>query len=155
MEENILIENNPIDEPKRPQFLSVLCILSIIWSSIIILSLFLCLVFSGTIFSSLEKITSGDNGMPQLDSVQIEGIEKIINLGQGKFVAIIAFAIVIYMTSLLGVIKMWKLQKWGFYIYAGVNTLAIIYDIISGSYFSIIVSAIFIGMYFSNLKHMK
>jgi hypothetical protein len=156
MENNILMENQPVIEaPKRPQFLSVLCVLSGIWSSIIILSLFLCLIFSGTIFSSLETITSGENGMPKLDSVQLEGIEKIIDLGKGKFMAIIAFAIIIYMTSLLGVIKMWKQQKWGFYIYAIVNGLGLFYDLYSGSYFMSVITVTFLAMYFANLKHMK
>lgn len=156
MENNILMENQtPSESPKRPQFLSVLCILSFIWSGIVILSLFFCLIFSDFIFASLQTIASGENGMPQLNSMQTEGIETLLNLGKAKFVAIIAFAIIAYMTSLLGVFKMWRLHKWGFYIYASINGLGLTYDIINGSFFMSIVSLSFIVMYFTNLKHMK
>jgi hypothetical protein len=155
MEENLIMEEQNNEFPKRPQFLTVLCILSYIWSGIVILSLFFCLIFSGLIFSSLQTIASGENGMPQLNSIQIEGIDTLLKLGKAKFVAIIAFAIIAYMTSLLGVFKMWRLQKWGFYIYASINGLGLTYDIINGSFFMSIISLSFIVMYFMNLKHMK
>lgn len=157
MEENILHTNEQpiIETPKRPQFLKVLCILSYIWSGIILLSLFLCLIFSRIIFAFIEKILSGEISMPTIDSTQEQALQTLLDLGQWRFAAIIAGAIMLYMTSLLGVVKMWKQQKWGFYIYATINVLGVGYDISSGSYFMAVISMAFIGMYFSNLKYMK
>jgi hypothetical protein len=57
--------------------------------------------------------------------------------------------------SLIGVIKMWRLQKWGFYIYAGVNGLGVILNFIQGSFFMPIIAIGFIVMYGLNLKDMK
>lgn len=157
MEENILHTNEQptIETPKRPQFLTVLCILSYIWSGFILLSLFLCLIFSRFIFTLIDKILSGEISMPTMDTTQEQALQAFVDLGPSKFAAIIAGAIIIYMTSLLGVFKMWRQQKWGFYIYASINILGVGYDLFSGSYFMAIISMAFIGMYFSNLKYMK
>jgi hypothetical protein len=155
MEENITTENNLTEEPKRPQFLTVLCILSYIWSGFTLLCLLICLVFSSFIFEALEKLTLDENTMAAMDENQQKGIQTLLEVGPGKFAAIIALGIVIYMISLLGVIKMWKLQKWGFYIYSVVNTMGVIYSVISGSYFMAIISLLFVIMYYTNFKHMN
>lgn len=149
------IEQLNTQPEKRPDFLTVLCILSYIWSGLVLFALFLCLIFSGFIFETLQNINTGAIEMPPMDENQQKAIDMLLNLGKGKFSAIIAVAIIVYMTSLLGVFKMWKQQKWGFYIYAGVNGFLAIYNVIDGSIFSFIISIAFIGMYAANLKHMK
>ncbi len=143
-----------MQEPKRPQFLTVLCILSYIWSGFIILCLILGLAFSGLIFEFVEKAVNGDGDM-HMNEMQIQGMGKLIEMGQGTFVAIMGAYIVAMIISLLGVIKMWKLQKAGFYFYSVINGLGIIYGIYDGSYVGSILSLAFIVMYGTNLKHMK
>lgn len=157
MEENILHSSQQptIENPKRPQFLTVLCILSYIWSGFILLCLFLCLLFSRFLFTVIGNILSGEISVPTLDSAQEQALQSLLDLGQGKFAAIIAGAIILYMTTLLGVFKMWRQQKTGFYIYAAINVFGVIYDVFSGSYFMAIISIAFIVMYFLNLKDMK
>lgn len=155
MEENITIENNLTEQPKRPQFLTVLCVLSYIWSGLALLCLFICLVFSSFIFEALEKLTLDDTTMSAMDENQQKAIQTLLEVGTFKFASIIALGIVIYMVSLLGVIKMWKLQKWGFYIYSVVNTIGVVYSVISGSYFMAIISLLFVIMYYLNFKHMN
>jgi hypothetical protein len=154
----MILESNPFlpenQEPQRPQFLTVLCVLSFIWSGFLLFCLFILLIFSSSIFSGLEKLLVGAEGMPPISEDQQKALQALLDLGPQKFLIMIAVAIIMYMTSLLGVVKMWKLQKWGFYIYAGVNGLALTYDIISGSYFSIILSIAFIGMYLANFRYM-
>jgi hypothetical protein len=155
--ENTITPENPFENetPQRPQFLRVLCILSFIWSGFLLFCLFLLLIFSSSIFSVLEKLLVGAEGTPSISEDQQKALQTLLDLGPQKFLMMVAVAIIMYMTSLLGVVKMWKLQKWGFYVYAVVNGLALTYDIISGSYFSVIVSIAFIGMYFSNFKYLK
>ena len=158
MEENILFsaEQPANGTPKRPQFLTVLCVLSFIWSGVVLFCLFLALFLRNFIFSTLEKISNGEmEDVPPISEEQQMGIQVLLDLGPQKYLMIVAFFIIAYMTSLLSVVKMWKLQKFGFYIYAGVNGLALIYDIYQGSYFSVIIAIAFIGMYFSNFKHLK
>ena len=143
-----------MEGPKRPQFLSVLCVLSYIWSGIIILCLILGLAFSGMIFDIFEKAMNGDGDI-QMNEMQIQGMEKLVEMGQGTFVAIIGGYLVAMIVSLLGVIKMWKLQKTGFYIYAIINGLGVIYGVYDGSYVGSLLSLTFIAMYAVNLKRMN
>lgn len=158
MNDNLLeYESGPeqLQAPKRPQFLTVLCVLSFIWSALVLLMLLICLLSSGFIFSTLQSIVDGTLQYPGIQAEQQAAIEYLLSLGQKTFSVIIAVAMIWFLTSLLGVIKMWKLQKWGFYIYAAINGLGVIYSIYSGSYLDIVISAGFIGMYFANLKYMK
>lgn len=143
-----------MQEPKRPQMLTVLCILSFIWSGILILCLILAMAFSGIIFEMFEKVANGE-GEFQMNEMQVQGMEQLMAMGLGGFVAIMGGYLVAVIISLLGVIKMWKLQKTGFYIYAIVNGLGVIYGIYSGSYFGAVLSVAFIVMYGVNLKHMR
>lgn len=143
------------EELKRPQFLTALCILSYIWSGIVFLGLIIALLLSGFIFEALEKIVSGAEGMPQLEENQMQGVSMLLEMGQGAFIGIIGLAILMYAISLVGVIKMWRLQKWGFYIYAGINGVGIILNFIQGSFFMPIIAIGFIIMYGLNLKDMK
>lgn len=154
--ENSTIQIDSFQEkPKRPQLLTVLCVLSYIWGAIVVLLLFLCIGFSGFIFEALNQIINGTSNFPSINSAQQDAIQTLLNMGEGKFSAIVAGAIIIYMTSILGVYKMWKLQKWGFYIYASINGLGIIYSIMGGSYFMPIISIVFIILYFRNIQYMK
>jgi hypothetical protein len=155
--ENIMSPENQLENetPQRSQFLSVLCILSFIWSGFILFCLFLGLCFSGFIFGAAESIIAGTEGMPAMSESQLKAMQTLIDLGPQKFMMGIVVAIIIYMTSLLGVFKMWRLQKWGFYIYAAVNGIGVAYDLISGSYFMVAITIAFIGMYFSNFKYLK
>lgn len=154
--ENSTIQMDSFQEkPKRPQLLTILCVLSYIWGAIVVLLLFLCIAFSGFIFEALNQIINGTSNFPSINSAQQDAIQTLLNMGEGKFSAIVAGAIIIYMTSILGVYKMWKLQKWGFYIYASINGLGIIYSIMGGSYFMPIISIVFIILYFRNIQYMK
>ena len=150
-----MIDQNNFETPKRNQFLTVLCILSFIWSGFILLCLFLCLIFSSTLFTFISEILSGKFSMTTLDNNQEQALRSFLDIGQSKFVVIIVGAIMLYMTSLLGVFKMWRQQKWGFYIYALINILGVGYDIMSGSYFMAIISISFIAMYYSNFRYLK
>ena len=156
MEENNFTSNQPADgSPSKPEFLKVLCILSFIWSGLIVFILFLCLVFSSFIFKIIHQILSGEIAMPTIDAKQEEALQSFIQLGQGKFIGVVAAVIIFYMTSILGVFKMWRLQKSGFYIYAIINLLGVGFDLMSGSFFAAIISISFIAMYYTNLKHLK
>lgn len=156
MENIIPVGDQPINEVvKRPQFLTALCILSYVWSGIVFLGLIIALLLSGFIFEVFEKIINGSEGMPQLDEAQTKAVNMLLELGQGAFVAIIGGAILMLAISLIGVIKMWKLQKWGFYIYAGINGLGVILNLVQASFLMAIISIGFIVMYGLNLKDMK
>lgn len=156
MENNDFIQQPIETQPeKRPDFLSILCVLSFIWSGLVLLVLLFCLLFGGLLFELMEKMLSGANGMPAIDETQEAAIQSVLKLGRGAFSAIIAFSMIMQLTSALGVFKMWRMQKWGFYIYAGINGLGLIFNFISGSFFMALMSLTFIIMYALNFKHLK
>ena len=61
--------------------------------------------------------------------------------------------------SLIGVIKMWKLQKSGFMIYVVATVAAmvmgIVYSGVTASMMGIVFSVLFVVLYGLNLKHLK
>src|SRR3954468_13111486 len=103
--------NNEMQETGRPQFLTVLCVLSYIWSGLVILGLLIILAMSSFIFGMFEKMVNGEMEGVNLNESQIEALNKLITLGTGAFTAIIAAVLIACILSLVGVIKMWKLQK--------------------------------------------
>ncbi len=71
-----------------------------------------------------------------------------------------AYIIVGFLTtivSLFGVIKMWKLQKQGFMLYAGASVVSMIMGIVYSGFgiAGLIVPIAFIVMYYLNLRHMN
>jgi asparagine N-glycosylation enzyme membrane subunit Stt3 len=61
------------------------------------------------------------------------------------------------LVGLFGVIKMWKLQKVGFYLYVATSVISLVMGIVYSGFgmFSLILTALFIVLYGLNLKHLK
>jgi len=168
MEENV----TTIDPPKkRPTFLTVLCILSLIGSGGfgLLYSVYQFATFESTYPANVEKISTAleqmeDAGMDsgflynnaQNSLIQLEKMSQNLGLITG---ANCLFALL----SLLGIFLMFKLKKNGFYLYLGANLfwllvpLALIdFDatmmntIIGGG-----ITILFVILYALNLKHME
>ncbi len=91
MENTITPENQFENErPQRPQFLTVLCILSFIWSGFLLFCLFLLLIFSSSIFSVLEKLLVGADGMPPISEDQQKALQTLLDLGPQKFLMMVS-----------------------------------------------------------------
>lgn len=128
---------------KRPTFLTVLCILSFISAGL------------GVIFLLLGTVLAGGAQMAA-NSAETAGAEVSSQMGNVWLYLGLAAAMIV--VSLVGVIKMWKLQKSGFYLYVVAAVAGIIVDVAVGSGLSvvgIVISLAFIVMYGLNLKHMK
>ncbi len=123
-------ESGEVQENKRPVFLTVLCILTFIATGL------------GLLFGVIGLVAAG----------AIEAYAQYLPMGTGISIFETIIFIVLVAASLYGAILMWKLQKLGFYIYAGVNIIALI---MSFSIFSLVITAAFIVMYYLNFKHMK
>ena len=110
MEENILLTNNePVNEtPKRPQFLSVICVLSFIFSGLAIL--FLIVAIFGVLaaekagISLTEKMAEMGN-----DQASIDATASALSIPS------LSISILLTIISLVSVIMMWKLNKKGFF----------------------------------------
>ncbi|MCE3227122.1 MAG: hypothetical protein K0S32_1673 [Bacteroidetes bacterium] len=147
-------------EPARPQFLSVLCVLTFIWSGIMILGygiLACCLAFGEeTANMFVERMTESNPTINISDPA-----EFCKQIGMVGVLGLLAKTV-----TLIGAIMMWKLNKIGFFLYiaAELSTYFFGLDINASteegkSYgfliFTIILDLIFVGMYALNLKHMN
>lgn len=136
------LDNTQETTGKRPAFLTVLCILSFIAAGISIIGLILGAVAGGVVEAAAGQI-------------EAEGGTATVETG-GLWTLVIVGA-VLTAVSLIGVIKMWRLQKQGFYLYTGAAVANIIAGVILGGFspLSIVFTVAFIVMYGVNLKHMK
>jgi len=131
------MEEQNVQTHKRPVFLTVLCILTFIWSGFAILGTLLATFGMGALTSMLGSAFTG---------------------GTGYMVVLLIISAV----SLFGAIKMWGLKKQGFYIYAAANIIGMIVPYFFGTVFNIssflfglLFTGGFIVMYYLNLKAME
>jgi hypothetical protein len=132
---------------KRPMFLTVICILSFIGAGF-------------AIFGYIIAITAMGAAQAALGSMEaLESVSAAAAAGPSAGMTW-AYVIVGFLTTivaLFGVIKMWKLDKQGFMLYAGANVVSIIMGMIYSGFgvAGMIMPIIFIVMFYLNLKHMK
>lgn len=127
---------------KRPTFLTVLCILSFIFSGIGLIGLIILLI--------------GMGAMSSLASAAIDAGGTYTGPSIGLTWAYLIIGFLTTLIGLFGVIKMWKLQKVGFYIYTACVVISIIMGIVySGFGFMSILPLVFVVLYGLNLKAMK
>lgn len=119
----------------RPTFLTVLCILTFIGSGLSILGALITTILSGL----LEAV-----------GAQIPSELSMLMPDTGMFAGIILLLAAV--ASLVGAIKMWKLQKIGFIMYAGAQVVMLIAGF---GVMALIFTGLFIGLYYMNLKHLK
>ena len=134
--------------PKRPKTLSVLCILTFIFSALGCLSSILTPLYAETM---IQFMKSG----PDFDEVAMSENLKVLNAGWGYY----TLTLVLTVVSLTGAILMWKLKKNGFHFYAFSNlALLFVPTLVLGmsiSWVAILLTSCFIGMYAMHLKYMK
>ncbi len=143
--EEIINEN---DVPKRPTFLTVLCILSFISGGLGSLSALITPLLSDIMIEFLKN-------SPNYDETLMEETIMLLQAGWGYYLITFVFA----MCSLIGVFFMWKLKKIGFHFYALSNlgllfAPMLMFDM-AISWAGIFLTASFILLYAVNLKFMK
>jgi hypothetical protein len=146
------LDLNQNNSGQRPTFLTVLCILSFISAGIAIILLLLATLFAGAVTAGSSMVDT--TGMAAEGQAAVEVAKGQI----GNVWLYLGLGITMVIVSLMGVIKMWKLKKNGFYMYTGAAVAGIIVDIAVGSGFSVmgtIFTVAFIVMYAANLKAMK
>ena len=88
----------------------------------------------------------------------MEGMEALTSAAPsvGMTWAYVIVGFVTTLAALFGVIKMWKLKKQGFMIYAGASVISLIMGIVYSGFSipGLVITGAFIAMYYVNLKHM-
>lgn len=120
---------------KRPVFLTVLCILS----------------FIAIGFGLIAYVTA----IGLATAATAVGVETAAS-NAGMIWAYIIVGFITAIVSLFGVIKMWKLKKQGFMLYAGASVASMIMGVVYSGFnvVALIIPIAFIVMYYLNLKHM-
>lgn len=134
---------------KRPRFLTVLCILSFIADSLILVSnLVMTVLITRTI--GAEGLTA-DRTPENITQVLFKGSDVRFTW----LYLIVVFVCVII--SLWGVIKMWRLQKSGYFMYVAADITALIMGFVYSGFnmLTISLSLLFMILYGLNFKHLK
>lgn len=153
------MEQTIAEEPKRPQFLTVLCILTYIGSG-------LGIVFGILGWWVIKKMMPAMEGMEGMDSYsEMEGMMSEATLAAMEWIDVTTVvSIAGCLICLVGALQMWNLKKSGFYIYvvgelAPVIVSAILLGSVAFSEWSMIAGSVlavlFVVLYALNLKHMK
>ena len=96
--------------PKRPFFLSFMCVIGFTYTALFSLLFFLGMLFSTGISGIIDKY------LQLYDSIRL----NFLLFSIGMFL--------IFFAAFIGVLLMWKLQKLGFYIYAGSAILFVLLE---------------------------
>lgn len=161
MENNILMETQPINEaPKRPQFLTVLCILTFIGCAFAFIGAiwgYMSIKASTAMLENMGSVEGDSFGMMSgIQETMIKAVENAVpNLVIGILCSII---------SLYGALQMWNLKKMGFFIYSvGEITPAIASFFLggggliggTGAVAGLLLAIVWIVLYAVNFKHLK
>lgn len=160
--ENILYtENQPAEAaPKRPQFLTVLCILTYIGSALAFISgiyTFFTVEASAAMFENMNMEGADPTGMMGAahEAMRLAVANKIPNL---------LVATICSLLCVIGAMQMWKLKKTGYYIYIAGEIIPPIAAFVlggggmlgsMGAAVGLIIAIVWIVLYGLNLKHMK
>lgn len=154
------MEETTTEGPKRPQFLTVLCILTYIGVGIGVIGS----IIGWWSMRAMSAMMDASSGMAEeMDLSAFPGMEEA--MAQMKYINVTtAVGIIGSLICLVGALQMWKLKKIGYYIYVVGEVVPFIVSavLMGGSAFgtmAIIMGAIipitFIVLYTLNLKHLS
>ena len=141
MEKPTFIDNR---KKKRPEYLTLLCILTFIYSGMQALSNIVIYSNKDYIIKSLDE-----------SSFKLEDIQPLLDMPSDFFLLSFLF----YSISLAGALFMWNLKKLGFHIYS-LAQIALLFTISIYNPFNttpiadILITSLFIFLYYRHLKFM-
>lgn len=165
--------NNPFEENQtniRPTFLTVLCILTLVWNALKFYSAVPNTFSPETIIENKEKsnemvMDMFSKYMSEKDLEKVEESQAETNkmMEKDKLVMSGGVSLISSLLLILGAIWMWGLRKKGFLVYIVGNVIGILAPLIifggtigwGFSLMSLIASAIFTGLYAMNMKYLS
>ena len=135
----------PVQKPKRPQLLSILCILTFVGSGVSALGYLMVSVDFETSIRVLEVLYAN---MPE--------VSYILQAPRDFFVV----SFFLSALSVLGAILMWNLRKIGFHIYTLAQLINLVVPLLyfggdNNPLLSIVITALFVYLYARNLPQMR
>lgn len=156
--ETAAAESTTSSSGKAEGMLKVMCILSVIGSSFTSLIGLLGLIAGGWIMGMMGIGAAAAN--EAMVNAGAEGAEVAEAMGEasgimGYWTIIMIVVLLFGIVSIMGALKMMKLNKKGFFMYAVPNIILTVLLLIGGSWFTGIISLGFIAYYGSQMKNMK
>ena len=144
-------EQEPQEVNKRPDLLTILCILTFIGSGIGFFSNF----FVTLSFNTIVELVENDE-LPSMYNMMVDDMKILLSGGAIYFFLSFLF----FGGSLLGAVFMWRLKRIGFHIYTISQILLLILPALflqgrGVSFLSFFFTGLFIGLYAINLKVLK
>jgi hypothetical protein len=164
MTDNILYEPQKDSEtgPKRPTFLTVLCILTFIGSALALVS---AIYGYFTISASAAAFDTNMSQVQGMDQTGMMGeLQETMNKAVENALPNFIIGVVSSLLCLFGAIQMWKQLKMGFYIYCVGELASPIAGFIlgaggligsAGAIVGLVIAVVWVILYAVNLKHMK
>lgn len=173
MEDNLILEENSIEKPKRSQFLTVLCVLSFIMCGFKLLTS----VYS-VYQNSPENMQKSIEQVREINPEMADQMENnMIEMQCNTYLKLSPYFEIIYtLLSFMAVLMMWNLKKSGFYMYSiveiipyvslffvsaksitipGLSASSASSVMVFGTILMILIDLIFVFLYFRNLKEMN
>ncbi len=142
---------------KRPEMLTILCVLSFINAAWNTLSNFVSFAFYDTFQNLFTQLREGSGvyedmaeQMGENWDVMVQASEMASSISRGYYF----LEMVLFIASFVGVLMMWKLQKRGFHVYAISQILMLIVMTIFTkiTFGPVLWTALFIAMYYPHYK---
>ncbi len=148
-----LTDESKQKDGKRPDFLTVLCILTFIGSGISLLSQFFSFALYDTISGLFLQMGSTMGG--EFEKIYTEAADLFVSMPRYYFIILA----LVYIISLTGAILMFKLRRIGFHIYVVSQLLLLGLPLLiihaSFNIFNLLFSLMFVLFYARFLKIMK
>ena len=173
MENNLILEENSIEKPKRSQFLTVLCILSFVMCGLKLLTSVYS-VYQNSPANMQKSIEQVRDINPEMAD-QLEN--NMIEMETNTYLKLSPYFEIIYtLLSFFAVLMMWNLKKNGFYMYSiveiipyislffvstksisipGLSSSSASSIMVISTFVMILIDVIFVYLYFRNLKNMN
>ncbi|CAG5087185.1 hypothetical protein [Parvicella tangerina] len=138
---------------ERTGLLTTACVLSWIMGGLMVLATGAMMLMKSFFFENIMK-----EAYAEMDALQRAQMDMLAE----NFNNIFLFNLVAYSVSIFAVILMYRLKKIGFYIYAPLHILMVVYPYLtyspfqmdSGFIFNVAILGAFLAFYGVNLKHM-
>ena len=149
------MENTEIIPEQMPQGLKVLCVLTFIYTSFVGIFSLMGLLFAKPFFNFMNNLYVQLKDNPDVKEEQLQQIQKLLDMGVGKFAVMCGVLLLIIGASFYGAVQMWQMRYKGFIFYAVANTMLLVSNAVQLNVFGIIIDCLFLGLYFWQSKALK
>lgn len=173
MEDNLILEENGFELPKRSQFLTILCVLSFVMCGLKLLT---------SIYSVYQNSPAAmQKSIEQVRQIKPEMADQMennmIEMQNNTYLKLSPYFEIIYtLLSFMAVLMMWNFKKNGFYLYSiveiipyislffvssksisipGLSASSASSIMVFGTIVMILIDLVFVYLYFRNLKEMN